>query len=119
MEKQLTVLVVDDEAMVRLLAKTFLDEANFNTLLASSADEAIEVLERRDDIHAIITDVQMPGSMDGVRLAHAVCNRWPPIAIIVMSGQWSAPHSLPEKSRFFQKPFHPKEIISAVHEMVN
>ena len=50
MEKQLTVLVVDDEAMVRSLAKTFLDDANFNTLLASNADEAIELLERRDDI---------------------------------------------------------------------
>jgi DNA-binding NtrC family response regulator len=119
MEKQLTVLVVDDEAMVRLLAKTFLDEADFNTLLASNADEAIEVLERHDDIHAIITDVQMPGSMDGVRLAHAVSKRWPPIAIIVMSGQWWEPHILPEKSRFFQKPFHPKEIINAVHELVN
>jgi two-component system, response regulator PdtaR len=84
-----------------------------------SADEAIEVLERRDNIHAIITDEQMPGSMDGVRLAHAVSNRWLPIAIIVMSGQWSKPRSLPEKSRFFQKPFRPKEIISAVRELVN
>jgi two-component system, response regulator PdtaR len=119
MEQQLTVLVVDDEAVVRLLAKTFLDEANFNTLLASSADEAIEVLEGRDDIQAVITDVQMPGSMDGVRLANAVCDRWLPIAIIVMSGQWSEPPSLPEKSRFFRKPFHPKEIINAVHELVN
>jgi CheY-like chemotaxis protein len=105
--------------MVRLLAKTSLEDANINTLLASNADEAIELLERRDDIHAIITDVQMPGSMDGVRLAHAVCNRWPPVAIIVMSGAWSEPHSLPKKSRFFQKPFRPKEIISAVHELVN
>jgi two-component system, response regulator PdtaR len=119
MEKQLTVLVVDDEATIRLLAKTFLDEANFKTLVASSADEAIEVLERRNDIQALITDVEMPGSMDGVRLANTVCERWPPIAIIVMSGQWREPDSLPKKSRFFQKPFQPKEIINAVHELVN
>src|SRR5580698_1921544 len=119
MEKQLTVLVVDDEAMVRLLAKTFLKEANVNTLLASSADEAIEMLQSSNDIHAIITDVQMPGSMDGVQLANAVRDRWPLIAIIVMSALWLEPSSLPEKSRFFHKPFCPQDIISAVHELVN
>jgi DNA-binding NtrC family response regulator len=119
MEKQLTVLVVDDEAAIRLLAKTFLDDANFNTLLASNADEAIEVLEQRDDIQAIITDVQMPGSMDGVRLANAVGERWPPMAIIVMSGLRPKPSCLPKKSRFFHKPFQPKDMIKAVHELVN
>jgi CheY-like chemotaxis protein len=119
MEKQLTVLVVDDEAKIRLLAKTLLDEANFHTLLASNADEALEVLERRDNILAIITDVQMPGSMDGIRLANAVRDRWPPIAIIVMSGLRPEPLCLPNKSRFFHKPFQPKDIISAVTELVN
>jgi two-component system, response regulator PdtaR len=119
MEKKVTILVVDDEAMVRLLAKTFLEEANFHALLASSADEAIGVLEQREDIKAIITDVEMPGSMDGVRLANAVRDRWPPVAIIVMSGQWQEPSALPENSRFFQKPFSPKEVISAVRELVN
>ena len=77
MEKQLTVLIVDDEAMIRLFAKEFLDEANFNTVLASNADEAIAALERRSDIRAVITDVQMPGSMDGLKLAAAVRKRWP------------------------------------------
>jgi two-component system, response regulator PdtaR len=119
MEKQLTILIVDDEAIIRLFAKEFLDEANFNTLLASNADEAIAALERRSDICAVITDVQMPGSMDGVRLANAVHNRWPPIAIIVTSGQWPMPLALPENSRFFHKPFRPQDIISAVHELVN
>jgi DNA-binding NtrC family response regulator len=119
MEKQLTVLIVDDEAMIRLFAKSFLDEANFNTVLASNADEAIAALEGRSDIRAVITDVQMPGSMDGVRLAKAVRDRWPPIAIIVTSGQWPVPPTLPENSRFFHKPFRPQDIISAVHELVN
>jgi two-component system, response regulator PdtaR len=106
MEKQLTVLVVDDEAMVRLFAKTFLDEANFNTLLESSADEPIEVLERRDDLQALITDVQMPGSMDGVRMANAVRDRWPPIVIIVISGQGVGPVvSPPEEPVFFTSRF--------------
>jgi DNA-binding NtrC family response regulator len=119
MEKQLTVLIVDDEPIIQLFAKEFLDEANFNTVLASNADEAIAALERHSDIRAVITDVQMPGSMDGVRLANAVRHRWPPIAIIVTSGQWPVPPALPENSRFFHKPFRPQDIISAVHELVN
>ena len=67
----------------------------------------------------IITDVQMPGSMDGVRLANAVRERWPPVAIIVMSGQWQELSALPENSRFFQKPLRPQDIITAVHELVH
>jgi CheY-like chemotaxis protein len=82
------------------------------------ADEAIAVLERRTDIHTIITDINMPGSMDGLRLAAAVRNRWPPIKIIVVTGH-RPPESdeLPTNSLFVAKPYSAARMIAAVSEL--
>jgi two-component system, response regulator PdtaR len=81
------------------------------------ADQAIAILEQRDDIHVIVTDIQMPGSMDGVKLAHAVRDRWPPVAIVVTSGMAATQPILPENSRFVAKPVREREILAAVREM--
>ena len=83
----ITVLIVEDEPLLLLYAEDFLSEAGFKTLTAPNADDAIAILERIAEIHIIFTDVQMPGSMDGLHLAEAVRDRWPPIAIVVTSGQ--------------------------------
>lgn len=80
-------LIVDDEPLLRMLAVNIAEGAGFATIEAGNADEAVAILETRSDIVVVLTDVNMPGSMDGLRLAHAVCNRWPPIRIIVGSGQ--------------------------------
>ena len=81
------VLIVEDEPLVRVGACNMIEDAGFEVIEAASADEAIRILESRSDIRVVFTDVHMPGTMDGLRLAHAVRGRWPPIKIIVTSGR--------------------------------
>ncbi len=107
------VLVVDDDPLMRMLAINIAEEAGFATIEAGNADEAVAILEGRSDIALVLTDVNMPGSMDGVKLAHAVRRRWPPIRIIVVSGQTQLSQAdLPSDSCFFGKPFHTETLIS-------
>lgn len=81
-----SVLIVEDEPLLRLMAIDVVEDAGFDAVEASDADEAIRILESRTDITIVFTDIDMPGSMDGLRLAAAVRDRWPPIRIIVTSG---------------------------------
>ncbi len=80
-------LVVEDEALIRMDLICRLEERGFLTVDADSADAAIAILERRSDITVVFTDVQMPGSMDGLQLARYVHKRWPPTIIVVTSGR--------------------------------
>jgi CheY-like chemotaxis protein len=109
--KTTAVLIVEDEPLVRFCAAQIVQEAGFAVIEAANADEAIAILESRRDIRVVFTDMHMPGSMDGLKLAHAVRDRWPPIKIIVTSGhEWVGPHDLPDGGRFFAKPYDPGEI---------
>jgi CheY-like chemotaxis protein len=82
-----------------------IEEAEFDVIEASNADEAIAILEARPDITVLFTDIQMPGSMDGLKLAAAVKGRWPPIKIVATSGLVNVrPDDLPEGGRFLPKP---------------
>jgi CheY-like chemotaxis protein len=111
------VLIVEDEPLTRMGAVNIIEDAGFEVIEAASADEAIRVLECRSDIRVVFTDIHMPGSMDGLKLAHAVRNRWPPIKIIVTSGrELIAQQDLPVGGRFFAKPYNPIEIIDALRE---
>jgi CheY-like chemotaxis protein len=102
-----TVLIVEDEPLVRLGAVKIIEDGGFEVIEAASADEAIRILECRSDIRVVFTDIHMPGSMDGLKLAHAVRNRWPPIKIIVTSGRHLITEKdLPEGGRFFAKPYN-------------
>jgi CheY-like chemotaxis protein len=113
------ILVVEDEFLVRISTVQMIEDAGFHVLQAADADEAIEILQVRPDIRVIFTDIQMPGSMDGLRLAHAVRARWPPIKIIATSGHGNVPISdLPEGGRFVPKPYHPEEIARTLRELV-
>ena len=106
-----SVLIVEDEALVRLCAVQAVEDAGYEVIEAANADEAIAILESRRDIRVIFTDIHMPGSMDGLKLAHAVRYRWPPIKIIVTSGRERiGPQDLPDGGRFFAKPYDPAEI---------
>ena len=113
------ILIVDDEPLLRMLAAEIVEEAGFVSLEAKNADEAVVILEARSDIVLLLTDINMPGSMDGLKLAHAVRNRWPPIKIIVVSGQMRIAQSdLPSGSRFVEKPYHSTAMISELRSLV-
>jgi CheY-like chemotaxis protein len=100
------VLVVEDEALVRMDAVDMMEEFGFDVLEASNSDEAIRLLEGRLDISVIFTDINMPGSMNGLKLAQAVRGRWPPIKIIVTSGRFKIVEGdLPNGGSFLPKPY--------------
>src|SRR6516162_6315460 len=98
-------LIVEDEVIVRLHIADIVEGAGFSAVEAFNADDAIALLTSRSDIQVVITDVNMPGPMDGLKLAHAVRDRWPPVEIIVVSGK-SRPNDddLPARGMFFSKP---------------
>src|SRR4029450_9734028 len=87
----LLVLVVENELLLSLDISDALKDEGYDVLAVSNADEAIQVLETRDDIPTIFTDIDLPGSMDGLQLAAAVRDRWPPLNIIVTTGM-RGPH---------------------------
>jgi CheY-like chemotaxis protein len=112
------VLVVEDELLLRMDAVDMIRAAGFEVIDAGTADEAIEILEARTDITVVFTDIQMPGSMDGLKLAKAVRGRWPPIKIIATSGRVHvAETDLPEGGRFLPKPYSPLEIAGVLREL--
>src|SRR5207244_3272987 len=80
------VLIVEDEFLLRMDAVDMIAAAGFEAVEAANADQAIKILEARRDITVVFTDIQMPGSMDGLKLARAVRGRWPPIKIVATSG---------------------------------
>lgn len=114
--KAAVVLIVEDEPLVRFCSVQTVQEAGFEAIEAANADEAIAILERRRDIRVVFTDIHMPGSMDGLKLAHAVRHRWPPIKIIVTSGRDRIDQrDLPDGGRFFAKPYDPAAIRDTLH----
>jgi two-component sensor histidine kinase len=113
------VLVVEDEMLLRMRAVDIVEDAGFNAVEAVSADEALAVLESRSDIALLFSDIQMPGSMDGLKLAHAVHDRWPDIKIILVSGQVRpTDEDKPAHSRFFGKPLEVKAMVEELKDMV-
>ena len=112
------VLVVEDEMLLRMLATDMVEDAGYMPLEAMDAAEAVVILEARSDIVLMCTDIQMPGQMDGVGLAHAVHERWPTIGIIVVSGLNPSNLDLPPGSRFFSKPLNAGEVIAGMHGMI-
>jgi CheY-like chemotaxis protein len=114
------VLVVEDDVLLRLDAVDILKRAGYVVVQAGTADEAIAILEARPNIHVVFTDVQMPGSMDGLKLAKFVKDRWPPIKIIATSGLVDVrKEDLPEGGYFVPKPYSPKEIIRTLNEILS
>jgi len=113
------VLIVEYEPLIRMGAVYLIEDAGFEVYEAASADVAIALLELHKDICLIFTDVDMPGSMDGLKLAHYVRGRWPPVKIIVTSGHVKVTEeSLPAGALFLPKPYDPAEITHKVREMI-
>jgi two-component system, response regulator PdtaR len=117
LEKRL-ILVVEDEAIIRLSAVHMLEDAGFAVVDACNADAAIQILESRSDIRAVVTDVKMPGSLDGLRLAHVIAERWPTIRVVVASGQRVPTEAeFPINGRFIRKPYDAKTLLTALDEL--
>lgn len=113
------VLVVEDEALIRLSIVMMLETAGYEVLEAGHADEAIGLLERNDDVRLVVTDVDMPGSMDGAKLSHYVRNKWPPTQLLVVSGKSDAAAlSLAPGVRFLAKPYSERALLALVREMI-
>jgi two-component sensor histidine kinase/CheY-like chemotaxis protein len=113
------VLVVEDEMMLRMCAVDIVEDAGFTSVEAVNADDALVILESRSDIDLLFTDIQMPGTMDGLKLAHAVHARWPTIKIMLVSGQVTPSESeKPANSRFYGKPLEVKKMIAELQEMM-
>ena len=113
------VLVVEDEFLIRMQAVEMVSAAGFDVVEAENAEEAILILERRSDIAVVFTDINMPGSMDGLRLAAAIRGRWPPIKIVATSGlRRIEKDDLPSGSRFLPKPYNSSQIVKTLRELI-
>ena len=110
------VLVVEDETLVNMFTSSELRAAGYEVLTAYDADEAIRILEERNDIDLVFTDINMPGSMDGLKLAAAVRHRWPPVRLLITTGK-SAPTSaqMPAGSTFIPKPYEIPDVLKAIN----
>src|SRR3954469_16185558 len=113
------VLVVEDEMVLRMRAVDIVEDAGFNSMEAANADEGVGILEARSDISLLFTAIQMPGTLDGLKLAHAVHKRWPTIKIILVSGQVTLSETdKPTDSRFFGKPLETGQMIAEIKDML-
>ncbi|WP_312408452.1 response regulator [Rhizobium sp.] len=115
-----TILLVEDEAIIRFELADFFTDAGYTVFEASDAAEAISILEREKSIRVVLTDIQLPGSMDGLKLAHHVRDRYPPTVLLVTSGAaYIEPDALPINSQFIAKPFDPMRILWQIERITD
>ena len=112
-----TVLIVEDDELVRELGVEFLSEAGFQVLEASNGQEALSLLERNPKVGVLFTDINMPGPLDGMTLASIAAVKWPHLAIIIGSGK-ALPRSggLLSGITFIRKPCDPERVIQLIRE---
>lgn len=112
-------LVVEDEALIRMSVVDALKGEGFEVFEAENADHAIALLAANPSIQILFTDIDMPGSIDGLRLAAAVRDRWPPIRIVVTSGHHIVDVAdLPQGSLFFSKPYNHGDIATSFRRLL-
>lgn len=117
-QSKIVVLVVEDDPLLRMGIVDHLDDEGFAVLEAANADEAIAILSNNTTIQVLFTDIDMPGEMNGIRLAAAVRDRWPPVKIVVTSGhKLPFAHDLPHGAQFFAKPYNPDTIAMTLRIM--
>ena len=115
------VLIAEDEAIIRLLAAEALEEAGFAVIQACTIDEALELLSNRAEaVSLLFTDINMPGKMDGLALAHHARGAWPHIALIITSGALTPPsHALPPRAVFVPKPYDVEQVAGHARALTN
>ncbi|MGH6830289.1 MAG: response regulator [Methylocella sp.] len=112
------VLIVEDEPFVRLSGADVLAEAGFEVLEAGNADEALRILEATPEVRVVFSDVEMPGSLDGLGLARRICQRWPSIGIVLTSGHRVRAEMIPREGRFLAKPYDGRILVRKIEEIV-
>lgn len=112
------VLVVEDEPFVRLLGADLLEEAGFDVLQAANADEALRLLENHPEVSAVFSDIEMPGSLNGLGLAARIREEWPQIGIVLTSGHRVQAELIPRDGRFLAKPYDGKALVSQIEEIL-
>jgi two-component system, response regulator PdtaR len=120
MPDQILVLVAEDEELVRLVVIEALHDAGFEVMDVEHAEAALGLLQNHATrIHVLFTDIQMPGAMDGLALAHHTAKHWPKIALLITSSRPRPERAeLPEKSRFLAKPYRHQHVIRHIRELV-
>jgi CheY-like chemotaxis protein len=118
MAERPVVLVVEDEFLIRMRAADMIEDAGFKVVEAADADQAILILESRTDIRVVFTDILMPGTMNGLKLAHAVKDRWPPVHIIATSAH-ALRDELPVGSVFLPKPYSERSVLGTLHALTS
>jgi CheY-like chemotaxis protein len=113
------VLIVEDEPLVRLTGADLLADAGFDVLEAGNADEALRILEATPAVRVVFSDVEMPGSTDGLGLARNICRRWPSIGIVLTSGHRIREEMIPCDGRFVAKPYDGQVLVRQIEEIVN
>jgi CheY-like chemotaxis protein len=115
-----TVVVVEDEPLVRLAATSLFAEAGITVVEFADGDAAIDyVRDHKGDVAAILTDIYLPGDTDGLELAGIVSEVCPDIAVLVTSGNHRiAPGHLGPRVRYLPKPWHPADLLSTMREAV-
>jgi CheY-like chemotaxis protein len=111
------VLVVEDDFLIRANAVDIIEEAGFRVDAASSADEAIRVLEERRNVGVVFTDVHMPGSLNGLELARLVEQKWPGTGVIVTSGR-AMKMDVPRRAIFLAKPYSSSELVERMRALL-
>jgi two-component system, response regulator PdtaR len=112
------VLVVEDEPLIRMVAVDMIADAGFSAFEAADAAQAIACLKEHKEISILFTDVNMPGMMDGVALAHYVRDRWPGVKIVVTTGRRSlGDGELPPECAMLPKPYRLSHLIGMLHEL--
>jgi CheY-like chemotaxis protein len=117
--RAISVLVVEDEALLLFSIADDLRAEGYTVFEASHADGAMRLLEKHPEIRLLFTDIDMPGSMNGLALSETVRRRWPPVKIIITSGkERPAPGDLPEGGVFVSKPYSPRGLSEQIRQMV-
>jgi CheY-like chemotaxis protein len=114
------ILVVEDETLIRFWAAGLLEENGFSVLEAENAEAALKVLESRPDVKLLFTDVQMPGSLNGMELAREVHARWPHVLLVITSGRERPTRAeIPDDGRFVAKPYNAEELLGQVKDLLH
>lgn len=116
-ESQPAVLIVEDEPLIRITAADLIADAGWATLEAADAEEALELLREHPQVQVLFTDVNMPGSIDGLKLAECVHREHPHIELVVTSGKRRiSDDELPDDGTFLPKPYAQSELVRTLRD---
>ncbi len=114
-----TILVAEDDGLLRLLTSEFLEEHGYTVVEADNAEEALKVMEKRKDVKLLFTDIQMPPGCDGLELAREVHKRWPKVLLVITSGQIQPTRAeIADDGRFIRKPYRAKDLLGQIDELI-